>query len=241
MSGEFFGRAVSGDLSFLDIDLCEVCNRKSPSWVEVKQEQNTMVIRVTCSDCHQEFIDTASVQREDLYTREMGSNEELTQSTRPGWVDDFIQEGQGTIEAINLEEGNLATSEIAPSEAPSTFQEVEPASVDDTEDPEAQEIQTAPWAAGFIQEALFGANPEQWLEDQGAYDESQIDVTLPNLANFSNHNVESVKLSAIQCLYGLYRRHQSTRDAVVEAIQTYQNMDEGMVKEFAEQTLGSIT
>lgn len=235
---EFYGRPISRGFSSLAINLCEVCQRKSPTWLESKFDTEVPVVRFTCDDCHEDVISEAGGLSDDFFARELGDQEEFPEPSRPAWVNEIIkeQEEAGSIETI----GTPDTKDAEGSEfsaAPDTFSATEETYLDNED---ISERQVAIWAPKFIQEALFGPNPEAWLVAQGGLEQDAIDLTIKTLASFVDHDMPSVKLSAIQCLQSAAKQNASFRDKIESVIDAYIQDTDTTVSEFAQQTKNNL-
>jgi len=237
---EFFGRPLSGSTENIEFDLCEVCQRRSPTWLEINIEDQIPVIRFSCDDCHQNYINRQPVKSE--MTRQISDDEEKEDNVRPGWVDDFIKESSATIEAVdaaektNSEDEGQVESQMEFSEAPSSFQE--PSYQSEVQQPKSRRL--ANWAPKFIEQALFGSDPEGWLVSEGGYNDENIGLTIETLGSFANHDITSVKLTAIQCLQGAFNRNASRKTEITEQLSNYQHDKDPAVDEFATQTIAQM-
>lgn len=98
----FYGRVINSGLNSFKIDVCEVCLQKSPIWVEIKgSAEENFALRLTCDDCHVYFTD--QIPEESNFSRQIKENENIDESVRPGWVDEFISNSQ-SIESIEENE-----------------------------------------------------------------------------------------------------------------------------------------
>lgn len=236
----FYGRPISNGLGALSFDLCEICQRKTPIWLESKFENDMPIVRFTCEECHEKESEQKKFNEDAFYTRPSSENEELPETTRPAWMNEFIdgQKQSGAIDTI----GDI--TEIEPeiaefSEPEEQYQaESDQEYVSDIDEEEV--IPQAHWSAGFIQEALFGPNPEEWLEKQGGYNSEALQLTISTLTAFSNNQVSGVKLSAILCLAGLVRRDSSSKNDVIGAIERFTNDEDESVGQFAKQTIDQL-
>lgn len=235
-SNDFYGRPLSPGTENLEFDVCEICSRRSPQWLEIEYEDKIPIVRFACNECHEEYL-ARDINTKVNIARQINENEEITESVRPGWIDDFIkdQSDTGVISTID-EPSSPEENTITYAEAPESFQENEIIS----EEPSEEQVQIASWGAKFIQEALFGPNPESWLEETGAYDENNMALTIITLGSFANHDVPSVKLSAVQCLSGAYRRHAASKEVVLNELSKYSEDKDETVSAFAEQTSGQM-
>lgn len=236
-SNDFYGRPLNPGTENLEFDVCEVCSRRSPQWLEIEYQDNVPIVRFACNECHQEYLNRDQNTRLNI-ARQITDNEEITETVRPGWVDEFIkdQSDTGVISTID-EPTSLGESSVTYAEAPESFQEAEIANDEPVED----QVQIAGWAAKFMQEALFGPNPEGWLESTGAYEDDNMKLTILTLGSFANHDVPSVKLSAVQCLAGAYRRQPSGKDDILGELAKYNADADETVSAFAQQTTSQIT
>jgi hypothetical protein len=154
-------------------------------------------------------------------------------------MEEFIeaQQESGAIESIGETE-EIAQDAPDFSEPEKEF-ETENLEIEEEEVPE----ETAPlahWSASFIQEALFGPNPEEWLENQGAFAPEALALTVTTLSSFASNQVSGVKLSAILCLAGVVRRDSSYKDQVLQVITSYSSDEDESVSQFAQQTLDQL-
>jgi hypothetical protein len=168
----------------------------------------------------------------------LGEKEELPEPSRPAWVEEIIKEQKeaGSIETIGTI-SHTTSQDTEFSAAPESFTAEEELVF---EEDEISGRQVAGWAPKFIQEALFGPNPEGWLADQRAFEPDNIELTIKTLASFVNHDMPSVKLSAIQCLNSASKRDNSLRDQVVKVMKAYTEDSNESVSDFAEQTMKSL-
>jgi hypothetical protein len=235
---EFYGRPISRGFTSLEINLCEVCQRKSPNWLEAKFDAEIPVVRFTCDNCHEEAISSAGGLSEDFFARELGDQEELPEPARPAWVEEIIKEQKeaGSIETIGSVSANQS-QDTRFSAAPESFTTEETPVY---EEDDLAHRQVAGWAPKFIQEALFGPNPEGWLTDQGALEPDNIELTIKTLASFADHDMPSVKLSAIQCLNSASKKDASFREQVINAMKAYTEDSDEMVSDFAQQTMNNL-
>jgi len=240
---EFFGRPINESTSSLEFDICEICDRRSATWVEIKHQAGIPVVRFACQQCHQDFISKNQAADPEI-ARQIEDEEELAEATRPGWIDDFIkdQESTGAIQSIDPStvDINAAQLEEPTMEFSEPPEEFEGESTTELEIEESQQ-QLAPWAPKFIQEALFGPNPEQWLEEQGGYTQSQHEITVRTLGSFADHKVTSVKLSAIQCLQGMTNRFAQLKEPVLDQLRKYETDADKTVADYASQTINQIS
>ncbi|MHA2503249.1 MAG: hypothetical protein ACXAE3_10290 [Candidatus Kariarchaeaceae archaeon] len=236
-SEEFYGRPLSPGVESLDFDVCEVCLRRSPEWLEVQYENNVPVVRFTCDECHQEYISRDTTTKRNI-ARQATEDDNIEEAVRPGWVDEFIKEGADTGIISTLDEpSTLESSPITYAEAPQSFQEA-PSEI--PEEVEESHTQIAVWAPKFVQESLFGPNPEAWLEEQDAYSEDNLQITIATLGSMATNDVSSVKLSAIMCLSGVVRRKSSAKEDVLEKLKEYAADPDTTVADFAKQTMNQL-
>ena len=242
-SNEFFGRPISGSSNIeFQFDLCEICQRKSPNWLEIQYQDEIPLIRFTCNDCHETYITSVSPKNQENI-REFDPDVEVVDTVRPGWVDEFLTESSSNLETIEttpISETNITESdenvEIEFSEAPASFSYSEDQQEYSTDTPS----RLAVWAPKFIEQALFGSNPEEWLYDQGGYKQEQVDLTLMTLGNFASNDISTVKLTAIQCLLELYNRDKTQKEKVLQQLVNFQIDTDLTVSEFASQTIQQI-
>lgn len=231
----FYGRPISKGIDALAFDVCEICQKKTPNWLESKFENDIAIVRFTCEECHDKEFKSKKINEDSFYSRTLGKDEEIPETTRPAWMEDFIEEQKqsGAIESIGDEtEINQEIPEFSqPSEEYQSDISEEYSDISNN-----VTIPLAHWSAGFIQESLFGPNPEDWLEKQGGYNTEAIKLTISTLASFSENQVAGVKLSAILCLAGIVRRDSSFRDQVISAIERFDDDEDESVSQFAKQT-----
>ena len=189
--------------------------------------------RMTCQSCHTEFlkkVDDLEVQKQiedfSIYDQLPPENEDATPVERPSWMEEFIEEGKasGNVQILDQDTENSPTTEE---------NEMTPES-DSSLQP------SATWTAGFVKEALFGSNPESWLEAQGGFENSEIDTTIETLGSFYTNSVGSVKLSAILCLAGIAKRNSSKNNRVVEELNRFLDDNEETVQSYAKETISKI-
>lgn len=236
----FYGRPLPEGFSSLEFELCEICQRKTPIWLETMFEKNTPIVRFTCNNCHEEVINKRQSNDPEFYTRQF-SEDEISESGRPPWLDSFIKEQSesGSITTIDDVEKEVPTGKDEGfSKAPDSFTSV----VEQEDEGESinQDKALASWGPKFIQEALFGSNPEAWLEAQQAYKAENVDITIKTLTSFLDHDVSAVKLSAIQCLFGAYKRDNEIKNKIIKALNKYKLDEDDNVRDFAVQTIESI-
>ncbi|MHA2169349.1 MAG: hypothetical protein ACXAB7_05590 [Candidatus Kariarchaeaceae archaeon] len=236
----FYGRPIPKGKGAISFDVCEVCQQRTPTWAETNYETDTtVIIRFTCDECHERELDPTRQNEEAYYTRTASEDESPAEVTRPAWMEEFIeaQQESGAIESIGETE-EIAQDAPDFSEPEKEF-ETENLEIEEEEVPE----ETAPlahWSASFIQEALFGPNPEEWLENQGAFAPEALALTVTTLSSFASNQVSGVKLSAILCLAGVVRRDSSYKDQVLQVITSYSSDEDESVSQFAQQTLDQL-
>ena len=166
---EFLGRVINPGFQFHYFDLCDICEKRPPNWLESNQIGALSEIRVTCNECHSEYLErpdeTSTIDKEkefELYDEIPSENEDITPVERPSWMQDFIDEGQesGAIETVGGSEEASSNIEILEDlEEPAQEQEIATPEVIEDQ-PTDIHFELANWSAAFIKEALFGQDPE---------------------------------------------------------------------------------
>ncbi len=189
MSDEFW-RPLDTSMEFR---FCEICGAEEEvNFLQSKEQDGIVLIRFVCRDCHTNrrvVVDAV---------RQIGDTEEIDSGVREAWLDEFIKEQKesGSIQSIG--EVAVHTEDLSYTEAPE--QEEVPEYFADEVEEDITLMATAPWSAGFVQEALFGSDPEGWLKNQNAFNSDNLDVTIQTLIALSHNQTGAVKLSSIKCL-----------------------------------------
>lgn len=241
---EFFGRIINPGFNSQYFELCDVCEKRVPNWIESRQNQGVSEIRLTCDECHTDYttkldqIPESDTETEfEIYDEVPSEVEDITPVDRPAWMQEFIDEGvkEGIIETISGSEE--AEAHIESYQELNENEEIidnENLSEPTIEDPS---IQAATWSAGFVKEALFGLNPEEWLDQQNAFSLDTVDLTIFTLTQMSVNQVTNVKISAIHCLNTVCNRFPDKKDQIVKSIANFtEDLDE-MVSNYAQQTI----
>ncbi len=242
---EFFGRIINPGFNSQYFELCDVCEKRVPNWIESRQNQGVSEIRLTCDECHTDYITKleqipiADTETEfEIYDEVPTEVEDITPVDRPAWMQEFIDEGvkEGIIETVSGSEEAEAHIE--------SYQELDVESEDIVEDENLSEIsidepsiQIATWSAGFVKEALFGLNPEEWLDQQNAFSAETVDLTIFTLSQMSINQVTNVKISAIHCLNTIKNRYPDKKDEIISSISNFTDDLDEMVSNYAQQTI----
>lgn len=200
----------------------------------------------------------------EIYDEIPEENEDITPVERPGWMQDFIDDAQedGVIEKIGgseeassnieiLEDLQESDTEDTSTQIDTSSQNLEdlaeePNNEDDSDqiedlilNPDTQ-IVLASWSGEFVKEALFGQDPENWLDEQQAFDEENIEVTIHTLRKLSENQVSNVKITAIHCLNSVVRKHPETKLKVIESLNNFTDDIDEMVLNYAQETINSL-
>ncbi|MDH5400889.1 MAG: hypothetical protein OEZ01_08995 [Candidatus Heimdallarchaeota archaeon] len=221
-SDQFSGRMLSETEPSLKFSVCEVCNVNIPNWMESKFIDTIIYVRFTCDDCHQMNIVVSH------------SDNPIIQENRDSWVEDFISEQRSSGKLTTIDTDIRIDHDFSETSIDEIVE-------DQIEEDQLNDHRVAIWSTKFIHESLFGADPVNWLDQQGAFAENEIDITIITLSNFYNNNVTNVKLSAIQCLLYLFKKSPIHKNLIINSIKLYVNDTDPLIKEFAEQTLNQLS
>lgn len=230
---DFRGYIAPQGFSSIKLETCDICKKNPPDWIETRGMGDLIEFRMSCESCHNEFlnkVDDMEVQKQiedfSIYDQLPPENEDATPAERPAWMEEFIEEGRASGNVQNLAEDTNKSD--VPEENEISM-----------EDSSASQP-AATWTAGFVKEALFGSNPESWLEAQGGFEESQIDATIETLGSLFSNSVGSVKLSAILCLAGIAKRNSSKNKQVIEELNRFLEDSEETVQSYAKESISKI-
>lgn len=268
---EFLGRIINPGFQSHYFDLCDVCEKQAANWIETNQIKNVSEIRVTCNDCHDNYLNqlkqTPQIDNETefaVYDEIPEENEDITPVERPTWMQDFIDDAQedGAIETIGGSEEATSNIEIledltedSDTEASTridnssqniedfkeeSMSEVDPAQIEDLSPIPDAHIMLASWSGEFIKEALFGQDPENWLNEHHAFDNENIEITIVTLNKLSENQVSNVKITAIHCLNSVVRRHPEMKLKVIESLNNFIDDNDEMVLNYAQETINSL-
>lgn len=209
-SDDFFGRTLRSGKSSFRFELCEICLQKSSNWIEIKGSKGDgYVIRITCDACHEDF-DKEEINAE-LYSRQMEDGVEITEHSRPGWVDDFIKNSDN-LQSIDL----------------------------DTQEEMGSKKEKKNWVKEFIDETLFGSDPVNWMEMNNLFKLEEVDENIDLLAALSLNELSSVKLSSLACLNAIFIRHRNLKEKIVKSIELFLSDENEVVLEYVNELLGRI-
>ncbi|MCE7734469.1 MAG: hypothetical protein GPJ54_06300 [Candidatus Heimdallarchaeota archaeon] len=269
---DFLGRVIDPGFQSHYFDLCDVCGKQTANWIETTQTNNVSEIRVTCNDCHEEYLNrlnqTPEIDNEgefELYDQVSEENEDITPVERPEWMQDFIDEAQedGIIEKIGGSEEAVSNIEILEELTEESEIEDETTQIDvlnqttndfieksniennSTQYEDSTQIPDDPivlasWSGEFVKEALFGQDPENWLDEHQAFVVENIESTIVTLAKLSENQVSNVKITAIHCLNSMVRRHPETKYNVIDSLKNFIDDIDEMVVNYAQETINSI-
>lgn len=245
----FLGRVINSGYHFHYFDLCDICEKRPPNWLETNQVNNISETRVTCNECHAEYAEQPEVTSSpdndsefELYDEIPSENEDVTPLERPSWMQDFIEEGKesGAIETVGGSEEASSNIEIL-GDLDESPPEEEFSSADIVSDQVSHnDLTLATWSGAFVKEALFGQDPENWLEGQQAFDEENIESTILTLSKLSENQVTNVKITAIHCLNSVVRRQPQTKSKVIESLNSFIDDIDEMVVNYANETINSL-
>lgn len=209
-SDDFFGRTIRSGKSSFRFELCEICLQKSSNWIEIMgTKSDGFVIRITCDACHEDF-DKEDINQE-LYSRQMVDDVEITDHSRPGWVDDFINKSD-----------NLQSIDINPQE--------------DIETKEGK----INWVKEFIDETLFGSDPVNWMDVNNLFKLEVVEENIDLLAALSLNELSSVKLSSLNCLNAIFIRHRNLKDKIVKSMELFLSDENEIILEYVKELLSNI-
>jgi hypothetical protein len=254
---EFLGRVINSGLESYYFELCDICEKHPPNWIETNKVGNVSEIRVTCNECHSNFLDslsqsdeTVSEEEFEIYDEIPAENEDITPVERPAWMQDFIDEAEksGAIETIGgTEEAESNIEILGEFDSESSSEDTLPTQANETElsnavSSEGEEVQPqiAHWSGAFVKEALFGQDPVSWLEQQSAFGEENIDVTIFTLTKLSENQVTNVKITAIHCLNNIINKFSNKKDEIISALKNFTDDIDEMVSNYANETISSI-
>ncbi len=232
----FYGRPLIKGKDSISFDVCEICQQKTANWLESKFENDAILVRFTCEECHNKGAEKRP--DEAFFARPVSEDETVPETTRPAWMEEFIQDQSQSGSIATIGDAELEPDIPDPAERGDEYQAEEPEMVDE-ETTESISPQ-AEWSAAFVQEALFGPNPEEWLENQGAFKTDVLKLTLETLASFKTSQVSGVKLSAILCLAGLVRRDNSYKTQVIKELESFASDADESVSDFSKQTIDQL-
>lgn len=210
MSNDFYGRQLVPGFNSFQIDICEICLQKTPNWVEIKGTTDKE-FEIRLT-CNNCHTKLEIDVDNELYERNYDETFETQSNVRSGWVDDFLAESTG-IENIDLD-----TQKNTDDEVPEKIN----------------------WIKGFIDEALFGSNPINWMEKRGLFKSEIVDETIHTLGELSTNDLPSVKLAAIQSLEAIYERHKDRKDKIHIQLQKFENDLNDVVVNFANEILKKV-
>ena len=246
---EFLGRVVNPGFQSHYFDLCDVCEKRTPNWLETNQTNNVHEISLTCNDCHDEYLiqlnqptEIDSEKEFEKYDEIPEDNEDITPVERPAWMQDFIDDAKeiGVIETIGDSEEAVSNLEILEDLKEDSDTEIISPEIDDPNQIPDDEIVLASWSALFIKEALFGQDPEKWLEEQQAFVEENVETTIVTLSKLSENQVTNVKITAIHCLSSVARRYTQLKPRVIDSLNNYIDDIDEMIVNYAQETINSI-
>jgi hypothetical protein len=255
---EFLGRVINPGLQSYYFELCDVCEKRSPNWIETNQIGNVSEVRVSCNECHSDYLNKLGIPQEsaseaefEIYNEVPAENEDITPVERPAWMQDFIDEAEkdGAIETIGGSEEAASNIEILgdiDDETPSTDTLSSEASTDqesiDILSTTEEGIQTlvAAWSGEFIKEALFGEDPVSWLDEQGAFNPENLNSTIYTLTKLSENQVTNVKISAIHCLNSIAGKNPNLKAEIISSLNNFTTDMDEMVSSYAQDTINSL-
>ncbi len=209
MSYDFFGRPINSGKNAYRIEICEICVQKSSEWIEViGNKEDGFIFRFSCSNCHSEF--NKIPVKEELYSREIKSEDSITKSIRDGWIDDFIKNGT---ESENNEYSN------------------------NTEKSKNEDN----WVKDFIDEALFGSDPVNWMESRNLFDGKNIISVINSLGQLSLNELSSVKLASIRCLNIIYTKNNNLKNEIILQLDKFSNDINEIVVNFCNEVIAAIS
>ncbi len=230
MSDDVFGRLLEDEV---EIDSCDKCGSPQVKWMhkETTEHGQTMVY-FFCEECHESVkIRTPTVHRQ------VGDAVDFEAPVRPVWMDDFLEEGkeQGSINTIG--DTDINSEVLKPSEAPESLEEVteEVYSDEEMKSPELQQRVVASWSTAFIQEALFGKDPLNWLKNKNALSPDQIDQTIHTLEVLGTNQVDKVQMQVVKVLgYILDNNLFSDTEKVKNILRTYLDDNDQSIAAFVQ-------
>ena len=230
MSEEFW-RPLDSDVEFR---FCEICGSEEVNFLQSKEENGVTLIRFLCRDCH----NNRNVVVDSV--RQIGDDEVIDGGIREAWLDEFIEEQKASGSLQSIGEVAIHTEELSYAQAPEE-EEVPEYFADEIEEEDYTTMAVAPWSAGFVQEALFGSDPEAWLNEQGAFQPENLDVTIQTLIGLSHNQTGAVKLTSIKCM------GTAAQNANVEQIEKMKKVlkmhaedQDELIAQVANSTLSSI-
>lgn len=241
---EFFGRIINPGFNSHYFELCEICEKRAPNWIESRQDQSVSEIRLSCNECHNEYIaklDQVPITNNDaefeIYDEQPEEVENITPIERPAWMQEFIDEGtkDGAIENIGGSEDAVNNIDSYNKLDDSEISVENEQSLNDVSD-ELSNI-PATWSAGFIKEALFGLNPEEWLDRQNSYSKDNIELTIFTLAGMSSNQVTNVKISAIHCLNAAITKFPEKKEKIIQSISRFIDDIDEIVSNYAQEMI----
>jgi len=230
MSEEFW-RPLASDVEFR---FCEICGSEEVNFLQSKEDNGVTLIRFLCRNCHTNrrvVVDAV---------RQIGDEEVVDGGIREAWLDEFIEEQKASGSLQSIGEVAVHTEELSYAQAPEE-EEVPEYFADEVDEEDYTTMAVAPWSAGFVQEALFGIDPETWLNEQGAYKTENLDVTIQTLIGLSHNQTGAVKLTSIKCMSSAAQNaNAKQKEKLKNALKMHAEDQDELTAQVANSALSSI-
>ncbi|MCY3411379.1 MAG: hypothetical protein INQ03_07065 [Candidatus Heimdallarchaeota archaeon] len=93
------------------------------------------------------------------------------------------------------------------------------------------------WSKDFIDEALFGSDPIQWLLDRNLINSDNSLSTIQILSFMSDNELPSVKLAVIQSLTAIFDRNPQFKNEILNTLKLMENDQNEIVASFCKEKI----